>query len=96
MSSTSSLRSDALGLPALFLCIATAAAPMTALLFNVPIIVSGAGWAAPAAFLVAAAMLAVFSIGYAQMSGASARPAASTPSSRPASAGRWGSAQPPS
>jgi amino acid transporter len=63
------LRRDALSLPALFFCIATAAAPMTALLFNVPVIVSGAGWAAPAAFLVAAAMLAVFSIGYAQMSG---------------------------
>jgi amino acid transporter len=69
MSSNSSLRRDALGLPALFFCIATAAAPMTALLFNVPIIVSGAGWAAPAAFLVAAAMLAVFSVGYVQMSG---------------------------
>jgi amino acid transporter len=73
MSSTSSisapgrggLRRDALGLPAL---IATAAAPMTALLFNVPVIVAGAGWAAPAAFLVAAAMLAVFAIGYAAMS----------------------------
>jgi amino acid transporter len=69
MSSSTSLRRDALSLPALFFCIATAAAPMTALLFNVPVIVSGAGWAAPAAFLVAAAMLAVFSIGYVQMSG---------------------------
>ena len=37
------LRSNALGLPALFFCIATAAAPMTALLFNVPVIVSGSG-----------------------------------------------------
>jgi hypothetical protein len=37
---------------------------MTALLFNVPVIVSGAGWAVPVAFLVAAAMLAVFSVGY--------------------------------
>ena len=62
------LRRDALGLPALIFCIATAAAPMTALLFNVPVIVSGAGWAAPAAFLVAAAMLAVFSVGYVEMS----------------------------
>lgn len=69
MSSISSLRRDALSLPALFFCIATAAAPMTALLFNVRVIVSGAGWAAPAAFLVAAAMLAVFSVGYVQMSG---------------------------
>ena len=63
MSSTSSisapgrrgLRRDALGLPALVFSIATAAAPMTALLFNVPVIVAGAGWAAPAAFMVAAA-----------------------------------------
>jgi amino acid transporter len=62
------LRRDSLGLPALIFCIATAAAPATALLFNVPVIVSGAGWAAPAAFLVAAAMLGVFSIGYVEMS----------------------------
>ena len=33
------------------------AAPMTALLFNVPVIVSGSGWAAPAAFIVATVML---------------------------------------
>jgi amino acid transporter len=62
------LRRDALGLRALIFAIATAAAPMTALLLNVPVIVAGAGWAAPAAFLVAAAMLAVFSIGYVAMS----------------------------
>ncbi len=63
-----SLRRDALGLPALFFCIATAAAPMTAVLFNVPILVAGAGWAAPAAFLVALLMLLVFSVGYVEMS----------------------------
>jgi amino acid transporter len=62
------LKRDALGLPALFFCIATAAAPMTALLFNVSVIVSGAGWAAPAAFLVATVMLMVFSVGYIEMS----------------------------
>jgi len=62
------LKRDALGLPALFFCIATAAAPMTALLFNVPVIVSGAGWAAPAAFLVATVMLMVFTVGYIEMS----------------------------
>jgi hypothetical protein len=55
MSSTSTLRRDALRLPALFLCIGTAAASTTALHVDVPVIVSGAGWAAPAAFLVAAA-----------------------------------------
>ena len=62
------LRRDALGLPALFVCIATAAAPMTALLFNVPVIVAGAGWAVPAAFLTGLAMLLVFSVGYVEMS----------------------------
>ena len=61
------LKRDALGLPALFFCIATAAAPLTALLFNVPVIVSGAGWAVPAAFIVATVMLAVFSVGYLEM-----------------------------
>jgi amino acid transporter len=68
MSLSTSLRRNALSHPALFFCIATAAAPMTALLFNVPVIVSGAGWAVPAAFLVAAAMLGVFSVGYVTMS----------------------------
>jgi len=61
------LKRDALSLPALFFCIATAAAPLTALLFNVPVIVSGAGWAVPAAFLVATLMLLVFSVGYLEM-----------------------------
>jgi amino acid transporter len=62
------LKRDALGLPSLFFCIATAAAPMTALLFNVPVIVSGSGWAAPAAFLVATVMLMIFTVGYIEMS----------------------------
>jgi amino acid transporter len=61
------LKRDSLGISAVFFCIATAAAPMTALLFNVPVIVSGAGWAAPAAFIVALAMLLVFSVGYVEM-----------------------------
>jgi amino acid transporter len=67
-STSTSLRRNALGLPALIFSIATAAAPMTAMLFNVPVIVAGAGWAVPAAFLVAAVMLAVFSVGYVAMS----------------------------
>ncbi len=62
------LKRNALGLPALFFCIATAAAPMTALLFNVPVIVSGSGWAAPSAFLVATVMLLIFTVGYIEMS----------------------------
>ena len=61
---TTILKSNALGLPALFFCIATAAAPLTALLFNTPVIVSGAGWAVPAAFIVATLMLLIFSVGY--------------------------------
>ncbi len=56
------------GLPALFFCIATAAAPMTALLFNVPVIVSGGGWAAPSAFILATIMLLIFTVGYIEMS----------------------------
>ena len=63
------LRRDALGLPALIFSVATAAAPLTALMLNVPVLVVGAGWAAPAAFAVAALMLAVFSVGYVAMSG---------------------------
>jgi amino acid transporter len=61
------LKRDSLGLSAVFFCIATAAAPMTAMLFNVPVIVSGAGWAVPAAFIVALVMLAIFTVGYVEM-----------------------------
>lgn len=61
------LARNALGLPALFFCIATAAAPMTALLFNVPVIVSGSGWAAPATFIIAAVALLIFTVGYVEM-----------------------------
>ena len=61
------LKRDSLGISAVFFCIATAAAPMTALLFNVPVIVSGAGWAAPAAFIVALVMLLIFTVGYVEM-----------------------------
>jgi amino acid transporter len=61
------LKRDSLGISAVFFCIATAAAPMTALLFNVPVIVSGAGWAVPAAFIVALVMLVIFTVGYVEM-----------------------------
>ena len=61
------LKRDSLGISSLFFCIATAAAPMTALLFNVPVIVSGVAWAAPAAFIVALVMLLIFSVGYVEM-----------------------------
>jgi amino acid transporter len=61
------LKSGSLGVSSIFFCIATAAAPMTAMLFNVPVIVSGAGWAVPGAFIVAMIMLLVFSVGYVEM-----------------------------
>jgi amino acid transporter len=61
------LKKDSLGISAVFFCIATAAAPMTAMLFNVPVIVSGAGWAVPGAFIVALVMLLIFSVGYVEM-----------------------------
>ncbi|MGO9794328.1 MAG: amino acid permease, partial [Solirubrobacteraceae bacterium] len=62
------LKRNALGLTALFFCIATAAAPMTALLFNTPVVVLGSGWAGPSAFLVATVMLLIFTVGYIEMS----------------------------
>jgi amino acid transporter len=61
------LKEGSLGISAVFFCIATAAAPMTAMLFNVPVIVSGAGWAVPAAFIIALVMLLIFSVGYVEM-----------------------------
>jgi amino acid transporter len=63
----SELRRDALGISTLFFATATAIAPLTAALLGVPLVVFGVGWAAPAGFLVAAAMLAVFAVGYVEM-----------------------------
>jgi amino acid transporter len=62
------LKRDQLGLSALFFCIATAAAPLTALLFNVPVITVGSGWAVPAAFIVATVTLLIFAIGFVEIS----------------------------
>jgi amino acid transporter len=61
------LKSNALGPAALFFCIATAAAPFTALLFNTPVIASGSGYAVPAAFIIGAVMLLIFTVGYLEM-----------------------------
>lgn len=61
------LARDALGIRGLFFCIATAAAPFTAILFNTPVTVLGSGWAAPAAFIVALVMLLLFTVGYVQI-----------------------------
>ncbi|MFC4031613.1 APC family permease [Streptomyces polygonati] len=62
------LASGALGLPGVIFCIVTGAAPMTAMLFNVPVAVQGSGYGAPAAFLLATVALTVFSVGYIAMS----------------------------
>ena len=63
------LHHGALGLPSVLFCIVTGAAPLTAMLFNVPVAVNGGGYAAPAAFLVATIALTIFSVGYIAMSG---------------------------
>src|SRR3954470_16309695 len=62
------LAKDALGLPAVLFCIVTGAAPLAAMMFNVPVAVSGGGYAVPAAFLVATVALTIFSVGYIEMS----------------------------
>jgi amino acid transporter len=62
------LAKNALGLPSVLFCIVTGAAPLTAMLFNVPVAVQGGGYAAPAAFLVATVALTIFSVGYIAMS----------------------------
>ena len=49
-------------------CIVTGAAPLAAMMFNVPVAVSGGGYAVPAAFIVATVALTIFSIGYIEMS----------------------------
>ncbi len=61
------LAKDALGLPAVLFCIVTGAAPLAAMMFNVPVAVSGGGYAVPAAFLVATVALTIFSTGYIEM-----------------------------
>ena len=61
------LAKDALGLPAVLFCIVTGAAPLAAMMFNVPVAVSGGGYAVPAAFLVATIALTIFSAGYIEM-----------------------------
>ena len=78
------------GLPAVLFCIVTGAAPLAAMMFNVPVAVSGGGYAVPAAFLVATIALTIFSTGYIEMSQpGDRRPAASTRSSRAGWATSW-------
>jgi amino acid transporter len=61
------LASGAIGLRGVLFLIVTGAAPITAMLFNVPVAVQGGGSAAPAAFLMATFALTIFSVGYVAM-----------------------------
>ncbi len=62
------LHSNAVGLMGVLFLTVTGAAPITAMLLNVPIVVgNGVGTGAAAAFLVATLILLVFSVGYAAM-----------------------------
>src|SRR5262245_4511675 len=62
------LHSKAIGLIGVLFLTVTGAAPISAMLFNVPIAVGyGNGIGAPAAFLVATIVLTIFSVAYAAM-----------------------------
>jgi amino acid transporter len=61
------LAQNALGLPGVLFCIVTGAAPIAAMLFNVPVTVLGGGFASPAAFLIATVILTIFAVGYIEM-----------------------------
>jgi amino acid transporter len=50
----------------LFCCV-TGAAPISAMLFNGPVGILGAGWAVPGAFILATIVLTIFSVGYIEM-----------------------------
>jgi amino acid transporter len=62
------LRKGAIGLGGVLFLTVTGAAPISAMLFNVPIVVGyGQGVGAPAAFMFATIVLVVFSVGYVAM-----------------------------
>jgi amino acid transporter len=61
------LAGNAVGLPGVLFMIVTGAAPITAMLFNVPVAIQGGGSSAPAAFLLATISLTIFSVGYVTM-----------------------------
>ncbi|OLT20709.1 hypothetical protein BJF78_09010 [Pseudonocardia sp. CNS-139] len=61
------LAGNALGLVSVLFCIVTGAAPLAAMMFNVPVATLGAGYASPAAFAVATVALTIFSVGYIAM-----------------------------
>ena len=61
------LAPNALGLAGVLFCIVTGAAPIAAMLFNVPVATFGGGTGVPAAFIIATIVLTIFSIGYVEM-----------------------------
>ncbi len=62
------LKKHAVGLPGVLFLTVTGAAPISAMLFNTPIVVGfGEGVGAPAAFLFATVVLTIFSVGYVAM-----------------------------
>jgi len=61
------LASNALGLSGVLFCCVTGAAPIAAMLFNVPVTVLGGGWSSPASFWIATVVLTLFSVGYIEM-----------------------------
>jgi amino acid transporter len=58
---------NALSTMGVLFCIVTGCAPMAAMQFNVPVTVNGAGSASPSAYLIAAVVLTVWSVGYVEM-----------------------------
>lgn len=63
----SELAGGALGLSSVLFCIVTGAAPLAAMMFNVPVATLGGGFSSPAAFAVATVALTIFSVGYIAM-----------------------------
>jgi len=61
------LAEGTLSLQQVLFCCVTGAAPITAMLFNTPVAVYGAGYAAPGAFMIATVILTIFSVGYIEM-----------------------------
>ena len=67
MTGSHHLATGSLGLRQVLFCCVTGAAPISAMLFNGPVAILGAGWAAPAAFIIATIVLTIFSVGYIEM-----------------------------
>jgi amino acid transporter len=61
------LATGALNTRQVLFCCVTGSAPIAAMLFNGPVGILGAGWAVPAAFIIATVVLTIFSIGYIEM-----------------------------